>query len=97
MNAEGALISYLNYRKYENVGFIKYGNFKKIISFVLDCNNDYYIRKLFLNLIHKNYLIKKKNTKKSYLYKFNPNPKSDSNIHHTESLIDPNRFTITWD
>ena len=64
MNANEALISYLKYRKYDNIGFIKYGNFKKIISFVLDCNNDYYIRKLFLSLIDNNYLIKKKILKK---------------------------------
>jgi hypothetical protein len=93
MNANEALISYLKYRKYDNIGFIKYGNFKKIISFVLDCNNDYYIRKLFLSLIDNNYLIKKKNTKKSYLYKFNPNPK----IIKSKTIIDPSRFTVTWD
>ena len=58
MNAETAVIAYFNFRTIENLGYIKYGNFKKLISFVLDCNNDYYIRKLFLNLIEKGYIKK---------------------------------------
>jgi|TARA_R110000803_G_scaffold86932_1_gene153498 hypothetical protein len=93
MNSEEAIISYLNYRNYDNLGFIKYGNFKKIISFVLDSHNDYYNRKLFLSLVSKGYLIKKRNIKKSYIYKFNPNPK----FKIIEEKIDPSRFTITWD
>tara|TARA_R110000787_G_scaffold237803_2_gene344132 strand:- start:1430 stop:1711 length:282 start_codon:yes stop_codon:yes gene_type:complete len=93
MNAEEAVISYLNYRKYENMSYLKYGNFKKIISFVLDCHNDYYIRKLFLTLVEKKYLIKRKNIKKSYAYIFNPNPKID----HIEPKLPQSYFTISWD
>ena len=93
MNSEEAIISYLKYRNYENTGFIKYGNFKKIISFVLDSHNDYYNRKLFLSLVSKGYLIKKRNIKKSYIYKFNRNPK----FKILEETIDPSRFIVTWD
>ena len=93
MNAEQAILSYLEYRNYETIGFIKYGNFKKIISFVLDSHNDYYNRKLFLSLVSKGYLIKQRNIKKSYVYKFNRNPK----FKLIEETIDPKRFTITWD
>jgi|TARA_R110000744_G_scaffold172085_1_gene290570 hypothetical protein len=94
MNSEEAIISYLKFRKYENMGYIKYGNFKKIISFVLDSHNDYYNRKLFLSLVSKGFLIKKKNIKKSYIYKFQPNPKF--NIIE-KKIIDPTNFIVTWD
>ena len=94
MNSEEAIISYLNYRKYNMVGYIKYGNFKKIISFVLDSHNDYYNRKLFLSLVSKGYLIKKKNFKKSYIYKYNPNHKTEI-VEPT--IVDPSRFIISWD
>ena len=93
MNAEEAVISYFKYRKIENIGYLKYGNYKKIISFVLDCHNDYYIRKLFLTLVDKKYLIKKKNIKKSYAYIFNPIPE----IIRIEKPIDPNIFIVSWD
>jgi hypothetical protein len=93
MNAEEAVLSYFRYRKIENIGYLKYGNYKKIISFVLDCHNDYYIRKLFLSLVDKNYLIKKKNIKKSYAYIFNPNPE----VIKFEKPLDINYFTVTWD
>ena len=93
MNAEEAVLSYFKYRKIENLGYLKYGNYKKIISFVLDCHNDYYIRKLFLTLVDKKYLIKKKNIKKSYAYIFNPIPEQII----IEKPIDPNRFIVSWD
>jgi hypothetical protein len=93
MNAEQAIIAYLKYRSYQNLGFLKYGNFKKIISFVLDSKNQYYNRKLFLLLVSKNYLIKKKNLKKSYIYKFNPNPKKDI---IKKEFIEPERFIIRF-
>tara|TARA_R110002074_G_scaffold100238_5_gene216529 strand:- start:2219 stop:2497 length:279 start_codon:yes stop_codon:yes gene_type:complete len=72
MNAEQSVIEYFKYKNAQNLNFLKFGYFKRIISYVLNCNSDYYIRKLFLTLVEKNYFIKHKNKKQSYLYKFNP-------------------------
>tara|TARA_R110000822_G_scaffold20158_8_gene64948 strand:- start:558 stop:845 length:288 start_codon:yes stop_codon:yes gene_type:complete len=94
MNSIEAVTSYLKYRNYERLGFLKYCNFKKIISFVLDSKNQYYNRKLFLTLIEKGFIIKKKNIKKSYIYQFNPNPKKDEVI--IKPNLDPEKFIIRF-
>jgi len=93
MNSIEAVTSYLKYRSYDKLGFQKYSNFKKIISFVLNSNNEYYNRKLFLTLIDKNFIIKKKNLKKSYMYLFNPNPKNEV---IKKEIIEPERFIIRF-
>ena len=60
MNAPNSVIGYCKFKKLEKRGFLKYGAFKRIIAYILDYYNDYFVRK--------------KNIKQSYLYKFNPNP-----------------------
>jgi len=91
MNAKNSVINYCKFRNIQTRGFLKYGYFKRIIGYILDYYNDYFIRKIFLQLVEEDYFIKKKNIKKSYLYQFNPNPESPK-IYH-----DPKRFVITWD
>jgi len=91
MNAKNSVINYCKFRNIHTRGFLKYGYFKRIIGYILDYYNDYFIRKIFLQLVEEEYFIKKKNAKKSYLYQFNSNPKSPK-IYH-----DPNRFIITWE
>lgn len=73
MNAEQSVIEYFKFKKVEKLDFLKFGYFKRIIGYVLNCSSEYYIRKLFLILVEKKYFDKKKNKKQSYLYKFNPN------------------------
>ena len=60
MNAEQSVIEYFKYKEVQNLNFLKFGYFKRIISYVLNCNSDYYVRKLFLSLVEKNYFEKKK-------------------------------------
>lgn len=91
MNAKQSIIAYCNFKNIENRGFLKYGYYKRIIGYILDYYNDYYIRKTFLSLVHDGYFIKKKNIKKSYIYKFNPQPNKP-----VEKVIDPNRFIVKW-
>lgn len=92
MNAEQSVLAYFNYKHIENLNFLKYGFFKRLISYILDIHNTYFIRKIFLSLVQQNYFIKKKNIKKSYMYLFNPT----GNICSKKEIIDPNRFIITW-
>tara|TARA_R110000803_G_scaffold32572_1_gene71663 strand:+ start:76 stop:363 length:288 start_codon:yes stop_codon:yes gene_type:complete len=95
MNAENSVVGYLKFKKIQDLGFLKYGHYKRIISYVLDCFNDYYIRKLFLSLIDKGYFIKRKNLKKSYNYEFNPN---GSDVSTPIKIIhDASYFTIYWE
>ena len=91
MNAKNSVINYCKFKNVQTRGFLKYGYFKRIIGYKLDYYNDYFIRKIFLQLVEEKYFIKKKNAKQSYLYQFNPTPKIPI-IYH-----DPNRFIITWD
>ena len=75
MNAIESVLGYLTFKNIENRGFIKYGYFKKLITYILDIHHkDYYIRKIFLLLCKKGYFIKKETIQKSFKYKFNPNP-----------------------
>ena len=91
MNASQAVISYCKFKNIQNRGYLKYGYYKRIIGYILDYYNDYFIRKTFLSLVEKGYFIKKKNHKKSYMYQFNPMPEEPK-----KEIIDPNRFIITW-
>ena len=92
MNAEQSVLAYFNHKHIDTLGFLKYGYFKRLISYILDIHNTYLIRKIFLSLVEQKYFIKKKNIKKSYIYMFNPTGK----INNKEIIIDPNRFIITW-
>ena len=92
MNASQAVIGYCQFKNIQNRGYLKYGYYKRIIGYILDYYNDYFIRKTFLSLVEKGYFIKKKNHKKSYMYLFNSIPKEPK-----KEIIDPNRFIITWD
>jgi len=94
MNASNSVISYFIYKNVEKRGFLKYGFFKRMIAYVLDYHNDYYIRKIFLDLLDKGFFIKQKNSKISYKYKFNPNPTKQKT---KKVIIDPARFIINWD
>tara|TARA_R110001592_G_scaffold87672_1_gene258872 strand:+ start:2383 stop:2658 length:276 start_codon:yes stop_codon:yes gene_type:complete len=91
MNAKNSVINYCKFKNIQRRGFLKYGYFKRIIGYILDYYNDYYIRKIFLQLVEENFFIKKKNEKQSYLYQFNPTPKEP------KIYIDPKKFIISWD
>lgn len=75
MNSNQAVIGYFKFKKIENMGYLKYGYYKRIIQYVIDFYNEYYVRKIFLQLLDEGYFIRIKNHKNSYKYKFNPNPK----------------------
>lgn len=94
MNCENSIVNYFNFKNIDNLGFLKYGYFKRIIAYIIDCYNEYTLRKIFLALIHKGYFVKQKKIKTSYLYKFNPNP--DIKEEPKIKKIDPNRFIIDW-
>ena len=93
MNAKNSVINYCKFKNVQSRGFLKYGYFKRIIGYILDYHNDYFIRKIFLQLVEDKYFIKQKNLKQSYLYKFNaiPEPK----LKKTD--FDPSRFIISFD
>jgi|TARA_R110002096_G_scaffold402913_1_gene600311 hypothetical protein len=93
MNAKQSIISYCKFKNIQNRGFLKYGYYKRIIGYILDYYNDYFIRKTFLALVNEGYFIKKKNIKKSYIYQFNPEPK----ILNLKKEIDPTIFVVSWD
>ena len=66
------IVDFMYTKDRSTFGFIKYSNFKRLISYVLNNTNNYELRKIFLYLIQENYIIKQKNNKiNSYLYKFN--------------------------
>ena len=95
MNAENSVVGYLTYKETDKNGFCKYGYFKRIISYILDFHNDYYIRKLFLKMYDKGFFIKEENIKKSFKYQFNPNPKIENNEKNKIKNNEP--VTITFD
>lgn len=92
MNAPNSVIGYCKFKKLEKRGFLKYGAFKRIIAYILDYYNDYFVRKIFLELVEMNYFVRKKNIKQSYLYKFNPNPSITP-----KETVDESYFTVSWD
>lgn len=81
------VINYLLNKQAHNLGFIRYSLFKKMIVYITKIKSLYQIRKIFLHLVDKKIFIKKKNDKKSYLYKFyNPN----------EAKVEKKSITITF-
>ena len=93
MDAKTAVINYCIYKKIDQRGTMKYGCFKNLISFILNTNNDNFIRKIFLDLVASKHFMKIKNIKTSYKYQFNPTPE----IEYIEPAIDPSYFIVSWD
>tara|TARA_R110000822_G_scaffold39409_5_gene108323 strand:- start:7769 stop:8053 length:285 start_codon:yes stop_codon:yes gene_type:complete len=94
MNKYDAVLKYFIFKNIQDLGYLKYGYFKKIIGYVLDNYNEYFIRKLFLKLVTENNFYRKQNIKKSYLYKFNPNPKIKI---PPKKVYNESYFIISWD
>tara|TARA_R110000772_G_scaffold188594_1_gene299647 strand:+ start:410 stop:688 length:279 start_codon:yes stop_codon:yes gene_type:complete len=92
MNAENSVLEYFKYKNIQTLDYLKFGYFKRIIGYILNCESEYYIRKLFLTLVEKNYFLKKKNLKQSYLYKFNPEGRPPVPITYP-----PDFFIVSWD
>ena len=78
------IIKVLKKKKASEYGFIKYSNFKKLISHISNIKKQYIVRKIFLELLDDSIFIKKKNENiNSYLYKF----RSDRDICVTKKSI----------
>jgi hypothetical protein len=93
MNAENAIINYFIYKKLQSKEGYKYGYYKKIIGYILDTEDNGYIRKIFLNLIKTNNFLKIKNkNKKSYLYKFILHEEEKKE----EKTYDKDFFIVSW-
>ncbi len=98
MNSNQAVIGYFKFKNIENMGYLKYGYYKRIIQYVIDFYNEYYVRKIFLSLLDKGYFIKVKNHTNSYKYKFNPNPNPKINVAGTKKQDKPSLpYIIRWD
>jgi len=96
MNSKQAVIGYFKFKNIENMGYLKYGYFKRIIQYVIDYYNEYYVRKIFLQLVEENYFIKIKNYKNSYKYKFNPKPQKKQQQEEEDPMLRL-PITIHWD
>jgi len=77
MDAMNSVIGYMKHKQAENRGFLKYGYYKRLISYILDLHLDYYTRKIFLKMVKKGYFIKHETEQKTFRYRFNPNPKEE--------------------
>ena len=93
MNATECVINYCIYKNINKRGQLKYGFFKRLISFILNTENDNQIRKVFLDLVESKHFIKIKNLKTSYRYQFNNTP----DVEYVEPPVDPSYFTVSWD
>lgn len=69
---ENVVLTYLEYRKIYNMGFLKYSHLCSIFCYVLNNYDKDHIRKIFIKLVRNGNFIKKKNIKRSYTYKFIP-------------------------
>jgi hypothetical protein len=70
------ILEYLILRRAWCLGYMPFSNFKRIIEYALGIRDIYYIRKVFLHLRNKGFFIRRKNMRRSYLYKF-LGPKED--------------------
>jgi hypothetical protein len=93
MNAQECVVNYCKYKNIDKRGKQKYGVFRNLISFILNSNNDNFIRKIFLDLVASKHFIKIKNIKTSYKYQFNPCPE----IPYVKPELPQSYFTVTWD
>jgi len=73
------ILEYLILRRAWNLGYMPFSNFKRILEYALGIRDIYYIRKIFLHLKNKGFFIRKRNLKRSYLYKF-LGPKSSTTM-----------------
>lgn len=64
------VLEYLILRKAYTFGFIRFNNFRRIIEYATGIYDIYIIRKIFIKLMESGFFIKKKNLKRSYLYRF---------------------------
>tara|TARA_R110002110_G_scaffold76807_3_gene202079 strand:+ start:420 stop:665 length:246 start_codon:yes stop_codon:yes gene_type:complete len=69
---EVVILTYLNYRKFEGMGHLKYSNFCAVFCYILNNYNKDYVRKIFIKLVRNGHFDKKQNVKRSYTYKFIP-------------------------
>lgn len=70
---EAVILSYLDFRKINKMGFLKYSHLCAIFCYVLNNYDKAHIRKIFIKLVRNAHFIKKKNlNKKSYTYEFIP-------------------------
>ena len=75
------IVKYMVNKKFETNGYLRYFYYKNIISFIFPNLTDYFIRKIFQNLLDQN-IIEKKKVGKQTFYKFvNPdNPDYKENV-----------------
>ena len=70
---ENVVISYLEYRKIYNMGFLKYNHLCPMFCYVLNNYDKNHVRQIFIKIVRNGHFIKKKNYgKQSYLYRFIP-------------------------
>lgn len=70
---ENVIISYLEYRKIYNMGYLKYSHLCPMFCYVLNNYDKNHIRKLFIKIVKNGHFIKRQNFgKQSYLYRFIP-------------------------
>lgn len=69
---EVVILTYLQYRKINEMGFLKYSHLCSLFCYCLNNYDKDYIRKIFIKLVRNNHFIKKRNIKRSYTYKFIP-------------------------
>mgnify|MGYP003651759300 CR=1 FL=1 len=93
MDAQTAVINYCKYKNIDQRGCLKYGYYKRLISFILNSTNDNFIRKIFLDLVASKHFLKIKNKKTSYKYQFNGNPE----IPYIKPELPQSYFTVSWD
>lgn len=64
------ILDYMILRRAWLLGYMPFSNFKRIIEYALGIRDIYYIRKVFIHLRNKGFFIRRRNLKRSYLYKF---------------------------
>ena len=69
---EIVILTYLQYRHIDRMGFLKYSNLCSLFCYCLNNYDKEYVRKIFIKLVRNNHFIKKQNLKRSYTYQFIP-------------------------
>lgn len=68
------VLDYINKKQYWKHNYIKYSVIKRMIIYATGIDRIYLVRKIFITMIDKGHIIRKRNKARSYLYKFkNPN------------------------
>ena len=95
MNSDDACIKYFIYKNMGENQAQKYGYYKRIIGYILDNIDLGFIRKTFLSLVKKGYLVKIQNgNKKSYGYRFVDLDNMNDKVEVVEEI---KPYLITWD